>query len=84
MNDRKQTTYINKIVGTTSDIKKVLDGDSFSEYTKEMQRLELINKNQNIELRKAYVDNIFTFICFYMIAVFIIVYKSNTSVNFYR
>ena len=42
---------------------------------------ELENRRQDRAQRKVYADNLFTFLCFYMILVFFIFYKSGSLYN---
>lgn len=42
---------------------------------------ELENRRQDRAQRKVYADNLFTFLCFYMILVFFILYKSGSLYN---
>lgn len=42
---------------------------------------ELENRRQDRARRKVYADNLFTFLCFYMILVFFILYKSGSLYN---
>lgn len=42
---------------------------------------ELENRRQDRAQRKVYADNLFTFLCFYMVLVFIILYKNGSLYN---
>ena len=47
----------------------------------EIRNEELENRRQDRAQRKVYADNLFTFLCFYMILVFFILYKSGSLYN---
>lgn len=49
--------------------------------TNKIRNEELENRRQDRAQRKVYADNLFTFLCFYMILVFFILYKSGSLYN---
>ena len=51
-------------------------------YEKELKKLEVKSKLQDIEMRKEYAGLIFRFVCYYMAFVFIILFLSGTPSSF--
>ena len=51
-------------------------------YEKELKKLEVRSKAQDIAMRKEYAGLIFRFVCYYMIFVFIILFLSGAPSSF--